>query len=207
MSISVNSQGSEMFSMKSVANINDLAGKTPEPKKPEAVEFAKMEVKAPETPKVEIKKPEPVKVEPKEVEVANVAAYAVSPQGDDLTVTSVGMQSAQVGGAIKAVEENGIVAQKDTIEISNTNEAAQKIKEQLSDIRASKANAIHETLQNLEEHDKEVNERQSFMIESNASLTLSNPDYLSEDIKTPEIMKEAAEAASGISIEEETEIK
>lgn len=183
MNIGISSNDS--FTRAELANINDIARKAPEPKGPEPVEFAKADIKPVEGPKVEIEKPEPIKVEVKEPEVMTAAAYAVSPQGDDLTVTELGMQSSQAGGKVQAVENDGIVAKKETIEISYSTEAGEKLKEQLREIRGNQAGVIHEAVNNLEAFDKSVNERQSYMIEANAKVTLSNPDYLSEEVKHP----------------------
>lgn len=192
MGISI--QDSSSLSRPDMANINDIAQKRPEVKMPEPVEFAKAEIKAPEKASVEIKKSEPVKVDIKEQEIAAAASYAKTAQGDDVTVTDTGMKSLQAGGTIQASEDNGIVAKKDTIEISYSTEAGDKLREQLHEIQKSKAEAIHEGLESLKAHDESVNERQSFMIESNASLTLSNPNYLSEEAKESPAIKEMKEA-------------
>ena len=193
MGISISSQDGSAISRPDMANINDIVKKAPEPKMPEPVEFAKADIKAPERIAVEIEKPQPIKVEPKQEAVQTVGSYASTAQGDDLTITQVGIKSAMMGGAVQTSEENGAVAKKETIEISNTTEAGMKLREQLQEIRDSKASAIHEAVKELQAHDNSVNERQKFMIAANASVTLSNPDYLSEEVKNPVKVEEPKE--------------
>lgn len=193
MGIAINSQSGNSLSRPDMANINDIVRKAPEPKAPEPVEFAKADIKAPERITVEIEKPQQIRVEPKVAQTQDVASYASTSQGDDLAITQAGMQSAKLGGAVQASEENGAVAKKETIEISNTTEAGIKLREQLQEIRDSKAKAIHDAVENLEAHDTSVNERQKYMIAANASVTLSNPDYLSEEVKNPVKVEETKE--------------
>lgn len=194
MGIAINSQGANTLSRPDRANINDIARKAPEPKMPEPVKFAKADIKVPERIAVEIEKPQQIKVEPKTEQVQAVGSYASTAQGDDLTITQIGMQSAKLGGAVQASDTSGAVAKKETIEISNTTEAGMKLREQLQEIRNSKAKAIHDAVEDIRAHDNSVNERQKYMIAANASVTLSNPSYLSEEAKENPIIKEMQNA-------------